>query len=191
LFKPETTVVELCSKEKYKLDSKFFTTHAIQEFSQAVLERFNYDGSDLAKLTWILIFPHPHDMARMSGYAERVRCFVEKIVKQGHKVGVKYHPRQQELDVLNLTQFSGVTVIPATLAFEFVLPFLAPRTMVVADVCTVLMTVKWLSDDVNPVAVLDADDAYQQTFVSLVKSLGIPLHASFDNLITDTNGNQL
>lgn len=183
LFQPQQAVSAIQKKQMHKLDSTLFAAPEVQSFSQCVLEVFDYNGSALKNLNVIMIFPHPNDMARMKGYGERVTNFVKQLIHWGYKVGIKYHPRQQEHDVLALAELGEVEIIPANLAFEFVLPFLTPDTYVIADVCTVLMTAKWLRDDINSVGVLDENDAYQQTFVNVLNKLEIPLYKSFNDFL--------
>jgi hypothetical protein len=60
-----------------------------------------------------------------------------------------------------------VTIIPSALAFEFVLPLLPSGAKVIGDVGTVLLTTKWLREDLKPIALLNKHDPFQQRFVEM------------------------
>ena len=185
LFKPEGAIDALQAKQHSTLASVLFTAPEVRVFSQSVLSAFNYDGQVLSHLNAILIFPHPNDMAKMAGYEAKVKKLVSILIEAGFHIGIKYHPRQVQADFLNLTQHEQVVLIPAQIAFEFILPFIQADTLVVADVCTALMTAKWLGSDLDIAAVLDQQDVYQLQFVGVMEKLDIKRYLSYDELLNE------
>ena len=185
LFRPGKVIDALQAKPYSTLASELFTAPEVRAFSQSVLSVFNYHGHVLSHLNAILIFPHPNDMAKMAGYEAKVKKLVSILIEAGFHIGIKYHPRQVESDFLNLTQHERVVLIPAQIAFEFILPFIQADTLVVADVCTALMTAKWLGSDLEIAAVLDQQDAYQLQFVGVMEKLDIKRYLSYDELLNE------
>ena len=180
LFQPEQVYPLLTIKKLKKIQSEWFYDSNIKTFSQLVADQFGFEPEKIENVDLILILPHPNDMEKMLGYAQRVKSFVSSARGNGLNVAVKYHPRELEEDRLNFAEIGGIEIIPATLAFEFVLPFLKSATFVLGDVCTVVMTARWLREDISASAILDATDAYQQSFLSIFNRLNIPVYSSFE-----------
>lgn len=183
LFRPQYAIADLANKPSASLESHLFQQPALQELSVSLCRSQNYEVSSLTEVDLIIILPHPHDRAKMQDYDRKVRDFVIQASAEGRRLAVKYHPREAELDPLSLQRLAAVQLIPAALAFEFVLPFLRSGTQIVADVCTVLFTAKWLRDDLEVMAILNPNDAYQQSFIPMMQHLSMPTLNHFQQVL--------
>lgn len=180
LFQPEQAHPLLKNKTMYRLSSEWISDSAIQEFSRLVTDQFDFDGQALASVDVVIIIPHPNNQLKMKDYASRIHAFVEQLTAQGKRIALKYHPRQQGEDALGLAQSDLVSIIPTALAFEFVLPLLPTGAKVIGDVGTVLLTTKWLREDLKPIAVLNKQDEFQQRFVPMFEEHGITVFEGFN-----------
>lgn len=186
LFEPEKVMPELFKKSRYKIESSWFISESVKNFGQALLYEYGISQAEMSELTKVdlfLSFSHPNDIAKMVGYQRAVEAFLTQAKQQGKNVAVKYHPRAKSDDDWQLSQRYGCWVAPRTLAFEFLLPFLKPRSLVVGDVGTIVMTVKWLRSDVHSIAVLNPNDNYAKQFIPIMKKLDIPLMASLEEVL--------
>jgi len=185
LFQPQQAHRLIKTKQMHQLKTSWFQTTEIKELSKYLTEQFAFDGQCLASIDVVLIIPHPYNQLKMKNYAPRIQAFVKQLVTQGKRIALKYHPRQQQKDALGLAQQSDlVKVIPSGLAFEFVLPLLPTGAKVIGDVGTVLLTTKWLRGDVEPIALLDTQDPFQQRFVTMLVNNNIRLIEGQDLLKT-------
>ena len=182
LFRPQYAIADLAHKPSIALDAHIFQHPALQALSVSLCESLEYDVASLIEVDIIMILPHPHDRDKMQGYDQQVRDFIIQARTAGHRVAVKYHPREVGSDPLLLKVAGAVQLIPASLAFEFVLPFLKTGTKIIADVCTVLFTAKWLREDLDVIAVLNPADPYQATFVPMMRNLHIPTLNRFQQI---------
>ena len=119
----------------------------------------------------------------MHGYSERITHFVEKLKEKGKTVAIKYHPRTEGLDPLLLRKNEQFWVVPSHLAFEFVLPSLPSKALVIGDVGTALLTTKWLRSDVQRVAVLPENNPFESDFRTLFSSLDVTIVSDFNAVL--------
>lgn len=187
LFQPQQAVAGLKNKDTQKLESSWFSAPEIQSLSRMITEQFALDAEVLADVDYVIIVPHPNNQLKMRDYAERIKQFVLQLTAQGKKIAVKYHPRQSGEDDLGFLQIPNVSIIPSELAFEFVLPLLPSGAKVIGDVGTVLLTTKWLRADLEPIAVLNEQDPFQQRFVPMFRALKLNLVSEFETLLNHKN----
>ncbi|AHF01099.1 hypothetical protein THIAE_04165 [Thiomicrospira aerophila AL3] len=162
LFRPAQAHPLLANKQLNILPAEWFQAPEIQSLSKLV--RTDLANQDLQAISLLLLLPHPADQAKMKDYASSIKNYLRHITEQGAKVAVKYHPRQSLDDEFQLAKMSNVTLIPKSLAFEYLLADLAPQTQIVGDISTVLLTAKWLRNDLSVTGVFDPNDAYAQQF---------------------------
>lgn len=182
LFRPKQAVVELLHKNNQRVEPEWFTNSNMQQLSQLVFEEVGFSYEFLSKVDYVVIVPHPNNQLKIQCYENRIKSLVSKLSAQGQKIAVKYHPRQIGEDDLDFLQDSNVSLISATLAFEFILPLLSPGATVIGDVCTALLTTKWLREDLCSIAVLNADDPFQKRFIPMFSSAGVTLLNDFKEL---------
>ncbi|AEG31708.1 polysialyltransferase family glycosyltransferase [Thiomicrospira cyclica] len=185
LFQPQQAHPLLQHKRLYTLKTDWFQTPAIRALCRHITKQL--PRQELSAISLLLLLPHPADQAKMLDYVQQIRRYLDKITEQGVKVAVKYHPRQAVDDEHQLAKNPAVTIIPKDVAFEYLLADLPPNTQVVGDISTVLLTAKWLRDDVGVTGVFNADDAYAQQFKPYFAQFGIhiiedltklPIHVS-------------
>ena len=167
LFAPELAVPAIKQKTCFRLEPEWFQTPEMLNFSQLVAQEVAFDTEQLSTLDVILLIPHPANIKKIPGYAERLHTLIQSLVQQGKRIGVKYHPRSQGKDSLGLSNIGVEVIIPTALAFEFCLPSLSKEAHIIGDVGTALFTSKWLRPDIAVTAILDESDSFQKTFIAL------------------------
>jgi hypothetical protein len=185
LFRPEQAVMALQSKQAHLIHSEWFTAPLIQTFSQQVCQCYGLEGEALNylnNLDVLMLIPHPNNLKKMPRYAERIQVFLQHMRKQNKRVAIKYHPRSIQSDALQLTAQFDVQLVPASLAFEFVLPFLPKNCLVLGDVGTSLLTAQWLRRDLRSMAVLSEDSQFEMRFKPILKSLNVQVLPDYERL---------
>jgi hypothetical protein len=147
-----------------------------------VAQEVAFDTSKLTALDVMMLIPHPANIQKMTGYSKRLRTLIQSFVKQGKRIGVKYHPRSQGEDFLALSNIGVEVIVPTEFAFEFCLPSLSNEVHIIGDVGTALFTSKWLRPDVAVTAVLDENDPFQKTFIALNQLFDISVVSQLEEL---------
>lgn len=187
LFQPNHAVEALKSKQVHKIESDWFSSSEVRGFSEAVCNQFGMGEHELAELQDVSVFmliPHPNNIKKMTGYESRLQAFMSQLKTKGVRVAAKYHPRTEQADPLDLVEKYQAVLVPAGLAFEFVLPNLKEGATVVGDVGTALLTAQWLRPDLDVYAVLSAEDDFQESFKGIYQQLGVNTVENFDAVKT-------
>lgn len=182
LFAPQQAVAELQVKQMSTLPPEWFSSPPILEFSQVLAEQLAFNISVLSSMDCLLLIPHPNNIKKIPGYETRIRKQICAWLEGGLNVAVKYHPRVEEKDVLQLKDLGVKQVVPSQLAFEFCLPALKSSSQVVGDVGTALLTTRWLRPDIEAIAVLDENDAFQQSFIPLLQAMKVTVVSHSEEL---------
>jgi hypothetical protein len=183
LFAPEQAIELLKQKALVTIKADWFKNEAITELSHLVALQLKYDISHLHALDTVLLIPHPNNVKKMQGYKTRIQNLIAKLHQQGKKIGVKYHPRAEGDDELDLRAFGATEIIPAQLAFEFCLPLFSSRCKVVGDIGTALLTCKWLRPELIVFANLDENDSFQKKFISISHAMGIKVNNQIEDAV--------
>ncbi|RUM92233.1 MAG: hypothetical protein DSZ27_03400 [Thiomicrospira sp.] len=185
LFSPDKAIRELQKKQMHAINSKWFEIPSIRLFSGQVLANFGlneYEQNNLKFVDLFLLIPHPNNIKKMDGYEYRVNAFLAQAKKSRLNVAIKYHPRSKGKDDLNLSERYDAHILPKDMAFEFILPLIDSNAIIVGDVSTVLLSVKWLRPDLEAVAVLVEHDEFAQNFKEILDGFGILILNNFTSV---------
>ena len=167
---PKLVHDSLKQKVLYEVNANWFESPEFQVLSQSLLKSFKVDAELLHNIDVLITLPHASLLEGRVEYAESMQQLVKVLSIRGKRVGIKYHPREESSDPLELAGQSGVILLPAVLAFEVLLPGLG-NAVTVGDVSTTLLSSKWLRPALRTIAVASGD--YQKQFLDLYQSLGI------------------
>ncbi len=185
LFQPKYAMTILQAKNCETLEPKWFTSAQIKNFSKVVASTCQMHALELQMLGTVgvfLLIPHPNNIKKMSGYEGRIFKFLDSLKQKGISVAVKYHPRTVQEDPLGFIEKYGALLLPSSLAFEYVLPFLKQGAYIIGDVGTALLTAQWLRPDLNVFAVLAENDAFQASFKNIYAQLDLRVVAEFKDI---------
>jgi hypothetical protein len=152
---PHLVLEEIREKECINIQSQWFTNQQSQEISRLACDEFDCDREKLSKIGVLFNLCHPHDMRGVINYKEKLTKRIQSHLDTGIKVGVKYHPRTEGNDNLNLQSIGDVYLLPKGLALEFILPLLSTDCLLIGDRSTVLVTSMMLRPDIAHLALLD------------------------------------
>ena len=133
----------LKQKQSTPLRAAGFSSSAIQELSRLQMDHYGFDHSQLTHLDALFTLPHESLFEKDPGYKERVLAVIEQLTASGKQVAAKYHPRNSSADALGLSK-AGVTLLPASISFEALLPHLPESCEIWGDVSSTLLIAKWL-----------------------------------------------
>lgn len=171
---PELVHPLLKRKTLHRLGGDYFATEPFRALAALIVEHFRVDAARLGALCLLLTLPHESVMARVPGYAERMRQLVRDLAARGRQVGVKYHPRNSHPDALGLRDVDGVWLIPDGAAFESFLPLLQ-RCTVVGDMSSTLLTTRWLRPELPVIAIENPGSTFFAQFNALFAALHVPV----------------
>jgi hypothetical protein len=149
------------------------------------LEKFHFNAESLAKMDVLIFVAHPNNILKMPGYAQNLRETLFQLKTQGLHIALKYHPRSEQNDALDLLQAGADLIIPAKLASEFCLPALNPACRVIGDVGTALLTVRWIRPELKVFSILSESDDFQCRYVSLMQRMDVKVIKKIGEIIND------
>ena len=132
----------LKQKQSTPLNAAGFSSPAIQELSRLQMDHYGFDHSQLTHLDALFTLPHESLFEKDPGYKKRVLTVIKQLTASGKQVAAKYHPRNSSADAL-----AGVTLLPASISFEALLPHLPESCEIWGDVSSTLLIPRWLRQD--------------------------------------------
>lgn len=143
---PEHVRPELRERATVPLPRREVLSLADRSWFRRYVEESGADD-ELDAIDGMIFVALSEDVSPDGEYAETVRSLVETFADRGHRVGIKYHPRETS-PFLNLDG-SDAVVLPQSIPAE-VLYVADPDAIrfVVGNVSTSLLTARWLLDDV-------------------------------------------
>ncbi len=185
LFDPCKSVMQLKKKLTVKIEKDWFTAPQVNEFEKLLFKQYGLLENDLKKYRQAdlcILIPHPSNLKKMPDYAVRLHSLLDEAIKSGKKPLVKYHPRTSVEDPLGLVEKYAVQLIPAEIAFEFVLMLFRNELVLVGDVGTALLTSKWLRPEIKGVAVLNESSEFESRMAALLKQHGVMVKSDISEL---------
>lgn len=164
------------------IDLELYRSPEVRNFSEMMLESGNIDRRVLPGYDLVLTLPHESLIHRFPSFKESIRLLVDGARNGGKRIGIKYHPRQQQDDPLQLVSEKD-QLIPRSVAFEILLPLLG-KPLILGDVSTVLLTARWLRPDLNVVALQNERDSRQRKMSAILSHLGVRVTRDFDEILS-------
>jgi capsular polysaccharide export protein len=178
---PELAHPLIRRKALHTLDAECFRSPAIQALSEKLLAQFALDRDDLQRLDILFTLPHDSLIKHQGNYNRMLTDTIEALHNKGLNVGVKYHPRHDPINDLNLKALDNMHVLPQQLGFEAILPLLG-NAAIIGDVSTTLLSSKWLRPDLKTISLMLIPTGQSDEFLELFARLKIPVINSIDLL---------
>jgi hypothetical protein len=179
---PELAHPLIQQKQLVHLAADYFKSAAIKSLAQLVLRQFGVSDANYADFDLVLTLPHASILREIAGYETTLHGLCQQLSTQQLKIAVKYHPGEPEQDVLGLSKYPGVHLLPARLSFEFILPLLG-SPLVVGDVSSTLLTARWLRPDLRVVSFKTTNNQHFENFARLYGQLDIDIIEKPDALL--------
>ncbi|WP_127119535.1 polysialyltransferase family glycosyltransferase [Thiomicrospira sp. S5] len=171
---PDWVTPLLKEKVAEPLQSSWFEDKRLQEMTQAWLRSFAIDQTRLAHCQLVLTLPETNDMRQVPGYELEARDLLTRLSSNGWQIGVKYHPKDLENDVLSVLSLPGVFEIPANVPFEVILPSLPANCFVLGDMSTTILTTRLFRPSVQVMVMqLGESSGHFDQFLGFYERLGL------------------
>lgn len=152
---------------------------AVRDFCERIFQFFDEDVESVSNLSTIFTLPHESIIERIPGYKESIEAVVEKLLSKQVAVGIKYHPRNTNPDILNAKDRVGITLLSHKVPFEAILPNLS-KCVVVGDISSTLINSKFLKPECDAVSIANPDAPLYNEFVDFFKLIGVPTLSATD-----------
>lgn len=164
----------LKTKEVRGLTLNYWQSLLLLEYCSALLDRIE-PSMMLGGYDVVVTLPHESVIANNNHYKVDMHNKLAEFLEAGCQVAVKYHPRDVQLDALSVAQLAGVTLLPAAVPFEAMLPMLKRNSLVVGDFSTALITTRILRPDISVLAIDHGQGSNRDDFVRLYGLIGIEI----------------
>jgi hypothetical protein len=132
----------------------------------------------------ILLAPEHKGMCREPRLLDGIRSVVAQAVRESAKIAVKYHPREDAGDYLEIGQHPGASVVPRGLPAECLFQRSGGRTPVILGADTTsIITARWLLGPSTIVSVAKLMRTPDETLMELFDKLDIILPSDTDELL--------
>jgi len=153
-----------------QLDHKKFISPEVLQLSELILHYYHVATSRLSSLDALFTLPHESLFTQNPEYRGIIIKQINEMKEQGLTVAAKYHPRNSESDILNLTK-AGVDLLPAGVSFEAILPLLPNTTYIIGDVSSTLLIARWLRPELTVTSICAGEG--NPDFIKLFHELNI------------------
>jgi hypothetical protein len=174
LMFPARANPELLKKPVAQLQAASFLTPAMREMALHYLRcaGVNPSGAPLS----LLVFPTLSDVpyTQTQAYRRELQEVCSQALALGLLPGVKYHPNERRGDYCDLEKLSQVKLLPASVPAEILyLTWAHSIQVVVGDISTALITVRWLLDTAEAFTLRPFTAAADQRLLSTLKRIGV------------------
>jgi len=163
----------LKNKQLVHLTLEYWQSALLKEFCENLIDTIGRP-EHLQEYDLILTMPHESVIAANPNYRNVIEKVINERVQSGLKVGVKYHPRDTESDILKVGELPGVELISQALPFEALLPMIKPGARIVGDFSTTLISTRLLRPDLI-VEAIDHSSNGNDEFLQLYEKIGIKI----------------
>lgn len=171
---PEIIHPLLKAKKIQQLTLQFWQSKRLIEFCE-LLVSFIGKPVNLAEYDLLITLPHESIINANGHYKEQIKTIIETAITAGSKVGVKYHPRDTNSDLLYLADIPGVEILSRELPFEALLPMIKTGATVLGDFSTTLISTRLLRPDLKAQAIDHGSNKNTVEFIELYKKMGIEI----------------
>ena len=164
----------LKKKKLIQLTLAFWQSAALLNFCSQLVDRIGRP-KNLSELDLLITLPHESIIVANPAYHEQIKGIIEKQLAEGLRVGVKYHPRDTDPDLLKLGDIDGVELLSRQLPFEALLPMVKSGATVLGDFSTTLITTRLLRPDLKARAIDHGNNKNAADFIDLYRKIGIDI----------------
>lgn len=172
---PELIHPLLKEKQVLALQECFTENGVVKKFCQQLARYFSITTDNLQDIDTVLTLPHESIIEKISGYQSTMKNLVEALQQRGMTIGIKYHPRNINPDILDVTRNSKVISMPHKVPFEALLPLLKENIIVVGDVSSTLINSCWLKPASTILSVANENVELYSEFCDLFRKLQVPV----------------
>lgn len=163
----------LKKKNVCQLDHNQFTSPEMMQLSESILDFYHVATERLSSLDGLFTLPHESLFVQNPEYRATLLQQINQMKAQGFSVAAKYHPRNSNPDILNLTE-ADVDLLPAGVSFEAILPLLPASTHIIGDLSSTLLIARWLRPELKVTSICSGKG--NPDFITLFNNLDIEVN---------------
>ncbi|MHC5063811.1 MAG: polysialyltransferase family glycosyltransferase [Planctomycetota bacterium] len=184
---PELALQALACKQPEALAAEPYLGPPFTEFVSEAAEAFGADLEALESVTCVIILTKSTVASLIPGYADSIRDLCQGLSANGHRVLLKYHPREVDKDFLSMGEIGAPKEFPSGLPFEFLLPLIDySRMILLGDVSSTLLASRWLCPHLDIRALRHTSREETASYLRNVhEMLRIPAYESVASLLAD------
>jgi hypothetical protein len=164
----------LKQKEIVAIDPRWLESSSLNEFSKQLLTAKGMNANTISSVDILIALPHESIIAQNQMYKSSILNLITQLREKNKNVAVKYHPRDRQIDALNLKK-AGCQLIPSQVNFEALLLIFPKNRTIIGDFSSVLLNARWLRPDLKVIAALENKASISKLFSSLYSSLEIDM----------------
>ena len=165
----------LKQKQVLDLQSVYEGNSCVKSFCSYLYERLSGTVGNISGIQCVLTLPHESIIDRITGYKDAIQEVVKQLQYSGLEVGVKYHPRNNNPDILDVKNIKGFHLLPYKVPFEAILPLLPPDVLVIGDVSSTLINSRWLKPGARLISVANDEAPMYNEFAQLFSKIDVAL----------------
>ena len=170
----------LSKKQLLALQPIYDNNAKIKEFCTLLLSHFGADTKKVSNLNCILTLPHESIIAKLEDYKSSMKNIMTEIINKGGPVGVKYHPRNTNPDILDTEAHDTAYLIPYSIPFEAILPLLPTGATIIGDMSSTLINSRWLRPDAKIISIRNPDAPLANEFEEFFNLIGVKTFSASD-----------
>lgn len=170
---PQLVHPELEKKQLHALQPLYSDNPVVADFCARLVRHFGAEIESIKEVSVILTLPHESIICRLKGYREAMDDVLNTLTSKGLNVGIKYHPRNIDPDILEVATQSNATVIPHRIPFEAILPLLPANIIIIGDLSSTLINSRWLRPSAQILSIKIPDAPLASEFESLFSRIGV------------------
>ena len=170
---PELVHPLLARKKIHALQPAHRDNQTVRSFCSLLMEHFGADLQTISELGAVLTLPHESIISKLDGYRDAMGSVVTELLSDGKKIGVKYHPRNTDPDILQAEGRDSAYVIPHRIPFEAILPLLPPAATIIGDLSSTLINGRWLRPDAQIISIKNPEATLAKEFELFFSEIGV------------------
>lgn len=182
---PHLVHEKLKGKKIISLQEYFVDNNTLEGFCGKLVEYFGASKEKVKTLNVVMTLPHESIIELKAGYRETMLSVLGELKTTGANIGIKYHPRNSNPDLLNVTGDSLVHLIPNKIPFEAILPLISKNSIIVGDVSSTLINTRWLRTDAKIISIENDSLPASEAFLTFFEKIGVKtlkINQALDNL---------
>ena len=170
---PDLAHSELRKKQTINLSKLFRNNKTVESYARHCFQKLNISTAELCNIESVFTLPHQSIIEKSPNYASTINRLLQEYKKDGKKIGVKYHPRNIDVDILKINNDPTVKVLDHRIPFELYLPLLPEKINLLGDISSTLINSSWLKPNAKIISFIQESTPDVKKFRSLFKDLKI------------------
>lgn len=169
---PKLIHQSLTHKQVIPLQPLYTNNKAVDTFCSRVFNFFGKSSQNIGQLDVVFTLPHESIITSVPDYQVAIEQVIDDLLQSDTKIGIKYHPRNTNPDILGAHNKPEIVVLPHQIPFEAVLPHLDNCT-IVGDVSSTLINSRFLQPSCDVISISNPNVPMYDAFVEFFSLINV------------------